>query len=129
MEVDKIQPLWRDSQGRDNPHLGWYNLGAILERFPQPSYEFLMIENERSSDSFSCSSTAPPYGITLDVSGEYPPWSGAGSGVFAFRHVLPRDTTLYRSQATANFLFIDTHVEVMTPSADITMDDRDYIRP
>jgi hypothetical protein len=45
----------------------------------------------------------------------------------AFRHTLPAtDVSLYQTQATAVFLYIDGHVDVMGPNEHINYKDRDY---
>jgi len=106
--------------------LSEYYLGTRLDIFPRYSYKFLVIENERASDEFACGDVGDGR-VTL-VAGDptYPPWSGSG-GVFAFRHLLPEDPALYQTMATANFLFIDSHVEVMTPMGQIQRADRTSI--
>jgi prepilin-type N-terminal cleavage/methylation domain-containing protein/prepilin-type processing-associated H-X9-DG protein len=114
----RVQHLWPGTT------LAEYYLGAPLDLFPQPSYKFLVIENERASDYFLCSSTAPPYNVTLGTGPDgYAPWASP-SGGFAFRHVKPDRPSLYQSRATANFLFVDCHVEVMNPMRKIL----DYYR-
>jgi prepilin-type processing-associated H-X9-DG protein len=111
LNVDPVreQPFW------GNNILDFYALGAPLEKFPQPSYKFLVAENERANDNFFTSNTGPPYSVDLTGPATgYPPWSGDG-GVWAFRHLRPPAVNMYKFQATANFAFIDCHVEVMNP--------------
>ena len=121
VDVAKVQPYW-------STHLGRYALGAILDKFTETGYKFLMVENERANDDFSTGNTAPPYSVTLGdpPTNAYPPWAGPG-GVFSFRHVLPRinssdyarQKAAYQKEATANFLFLDTHVATMNPTGRI----------
>ena len=97
--------------------LAWYHLGAMLDRFRNPSFQILALEGERASDE-----CAPiwPYRPIIDILGRdpaYPPWSSSG-GVFAYRHKL-----------TANFLFVDGHVEALTPEVNVNTRDRFYIEP
>ena len=102
----------------------YYTLGAVLARFPNPSQQFLVTESETGSDY--CSSRWPaaaPHRVTLGDSGDAPPWSGEG-GAFAFRHTLPANVPQYQGQATANFLFIDGHVQALSPNDKINADDR-----
>jgi prepilin-type N-terminal cleavage/methylation domain-containing protein/prepilin-type processing-associated H-X9-DG protein len=101
-----------------------YRLGAVLDQFPKSAYKFLAIENERASDWFTCGATASPYSVTLGTGPDgYPPWA-APNGIFAFRHVKPDRVAFYQSQATANFLFVDCHVETMNPMRKILDYDR-----
>jgi len=121
VDLSKIQPLYPGTTLID------YSLGARLERFPRASYTFLLIENERGADYFRTTLTAPPYSVPLIGPAEgYPAWSGPG-GNWAFRHVRPNTVALYQTQATANFAFLDTHVETMTPMGKILAKDRSAI--
>ena len=107
-----------------------YRLGAMLDSFPRASYKFLMIESESGgNDYFVCCKQSPPYGVALAMNGNVPPWAGESDGAWAFRHVLPSDTSLYQTQATGNFLFVDTHVETLTPMANIMAVDRTSLAP
>jgi len=81
-------------------------LGATVSMAPNPNAMFLVIENERSADTVSSSSTGDGK-ITVGTNPEYPPFAGP-SGVFAFRH-----------RMTANFLFFDGHTERLTPNDEI----------
>ncbi len=127
VDVNQIRSYWRALENLEQKQIVAYSLGAMLDRFPDPTYQFLFIENERPADTFVCTATSPPYTVLLDSGSAYPPWSGAGTGVFAFRHMLPRDPVLYQTQAIANFVFLDSHVEALTPMDDITNDARDAI--
>jgi prepilin-type N-terminal cleavage/methylation domain-containing protein/prepilin-type processing-associated H-X9-DG protein len=91
-----------------------YALGANLSLFPNPSGQFLASEGERANDDCPWGNASPPFGVTLGTGGGYPPWA-SDDGQFAFRHLLPRDTILYPSQARGSYLFIDGHVEALGP--------------
>jgi prepilin-type N-terminal cleavage/methylation domain-containing protein len=107
----------------------YYRLGPQMEKFPRPNYEFLVTEAEAGWE-YARGDTANP-DIKLGSWGpanSYPPWRDSTNGSnFSFRHTLPpTDTSLYQSQATAVFLFIDGHVEVMSPGPTINRRDRFY---
>jgi len=115
-----VQPLWCDFV----PWWEYYTLGPILEQFPCPTEQFLITESEAATDYCSARWPAtPPHTIPLGDEPSAPPWSGIGA-MFAFRHVLPWDPALYQSQATANFLYIDGHVNCLTPNNKINAIDR-----
>jgi prepilin-type N-terminal cleavage/methylation domain-containing protein/prepilin-type processing-associated H-X9-DG protein len=103
-----------------------YGLGPRIELFPRPTYEFLVVETEAGWEYWHARTDAQ---IKLGVA--TPPWMdtvppvGAGD-MLAFRHTLPPDITLYQQQATANFLFIDGHVEYMNATGHINYRDRSY---
>jgi prepilin-type processing-associated H-X9-DG protein len=99
----------------------YYCLGALIEKFPRPGYQFLLTEGEVASDDYSGIWPYDP--IVLNASSGIPAWSGQG-GWYAFRHVLPREASLYQTQATANFLYIDGHVNYMTANNPINCVDR-----
>ena len=108
------------------PPPGWdfYVLGAQLSNFPQPKYQFAMWESHCGSDFTSWRWGEPSY-ITLDAAGSTaPPWCSASYGWMAFRHVLPKDPRQWQTQATGNFLFIDSHVEYLRPPDPINLPDR-----
>jgi len=93
-----------------NGDLNGYALGARLERFRTPSELYLLLETEAGDDSFG----AMPGALYQND----PPWlfrPNAGGYGFSYRHVLPADESLYKTGATANFLYLDAHVEVHTP--------------
>jgi prepilin-type N-terminal cleavage/methylation domain-containing protein/prepilin-type processing-associated H-X9-DG protein len=104
--------------------LEFYYLGADLGNFPRSAYKMLLIENERAGgDGFLPDNPDPATGGVALAPATYPPWSGVG-GAPSFRHVRPRDPRMYRTQATSNFLFVDTHVESLNPTARIQSLDR-----
>jgi prepilin-type processing-associated H-X9-DG protein len=90
-------------------------LGVVLQRFPDPSYQFLVSEGERGNDQCPGGVSSPPYGVTLNDDPAQPPWASL-SGQAAFRHLLPPDQDLYQQQARANYLFIDGHVDNFGPN-------------
>jgi prepilin-type N-terminal cleavage/methylation domain-containing protein/prepilin-type processing-associated H-X9-DG protein len=77
-----------------------YWLGARIERFDNPAATTLIRETEAGG---SYGREKFPYDvIALDNDPSYPAWAGQ-FGLFSFRHNL-----------TANMLFVDGHVEVIT---------------
>jgi prepilin-type N-terminal cleavage/methylation domain-containing protein len=99
----------------------WYSLGPLIEKVPLPSYQFALIESENGSDA-----AFAEWGATLGYDtpitlGIDPPWGGGAGGghAYAFRHTLPADVTLYPTQATAVFPYIDGHVNYMGPKDEI----------
>jgi prepilin-type N-terminal cleavage/methylation domain-containing protein len=101
--------------------LAQYSLGAMLERFPRPGQQFLMVEGEQSNDTVFGTGS---FGAQVPLPGA-PPWCSADNNrTYAFRHVLPRDVSLYQTQATAIFPFLDGHVEVLGPMAQINTSSR-----
>ncbi|HUU98832.1 MAG TPA: prepilin-type N-terminal cleavage/methylation domain-containing protein [Phycisphaerae bacterium] len=97
VDLREIQPYWYPQP------LEYYFLGARWEKFVRPGEQILLIENERGSDECKAFWPYAPLRDTLGTDWAYPPWSCSG-GVFAFRHLL-----------TANYLFVDGHVETHTP--------------
>jgi prepilin-type processing-associated H-X9-DG protein len=75
----------------------WYYLGAQLTRFSKPSVTYMAIEGGHADDKLFYKSTVHPEDATPES-----PYS-SGTDWFAFRH----------PNLTANFLFIDGHVETM----------------
>ena len=122
IEVAEVQYLW-------STQLASYKLGAMLDAFPEPSHKFLMVESESSNTYFLCCKKSPPYGVRVATYGNVPSWAGEYGGAWAFRHVLPHDVRLYQTQATGNFLFVDCHVETLTPNANIQAVDRTSLAP
>ncbi len=114
-----VQPLPDDFV----PYWEWYGLGPLIEQFRFPSEKFMLVEAEVNSDDFTGIWPYNPTTVALDTTGTICPWAG-WSGWYAFRHVLPRDPSLYQSQATANFLFIDGHVTTMGPNEKINAAER-----
>jgi prepilin-type N-terminal cleavage/methylation domain-containing protein/prepilin-type processing-associated H-X9-DG protein len=107
-----------------------YGLGPIMERFPRTNYEFMVTEMEAG---WEYGSAAWPYAdMKLGVWSSstwtpvIPPWcdSGPSAAQFAFRHTLPPDLSLYQEQASANFLYIDGHVNCMNTNSTINTTER-----
>ncbi|HUT59825.1 MAG TPA: prepilin-type N-terminal cleavage/methylation domain-containing protein [Phycisphaerae bacterium] len=99
--------------------LNGYALGVRMFLFRSPSTQYLLLEAEAGNDVFGA--------MTGTIQMGNPSWVGKPSGGgygFAYRHVLPMDTDLYRAQATGNFLFVDGHVEIHTPLETINTLDR-----
>jgi len=100
--------------------LGKYYLGARVEMFRRPATQYLMLETEAGNDVFGAMTGAIQFGVP-------PLWLGkpAGGGYgFAYRHVLPRDPALYRTQATGTFLYMDAHVEIRNAPGTVNTVDR-----
>ena len=98
-----------------------YSLGAKMDRFREPGKQYLLLESEAGNDVFGAETG------TIQFSQPLAPWWGLpsdGGYGFAYRHVLPLDETLYSTQATGNFLFVDGHVETFTPPETINTIDR-----
>lgn len=82
-------------------------LGAKVSKFKSASKKFLVVEQEDTTNTFQAKH---PYNDTSWHLGDKPgkpPWSGH-DGAFAFRHGRP-------GYEQANALFIDGHVETLTP--------------
>ena len=120
------------------PGYDLYTLGSTLYDFPTPSWQIMTWECHAGGDESwpyrsGSGEQITLWGATPGALG--PPWCSHqdsqdnNGGVWAFRHVLPADVSLYQTQATANFLFIDAHVEIMNPTAPINRPDRAYFRP
>lgn len=129
-ESDRLSPYQGSAQAGpygkmvEPPPGGWsfYTLGPPIWKFPQPSYQFLRWEGQKSTDFTGWRwgmPASPPLGDTYG----YAPYT-AGYGHFAFRHVLPRDESLYQTQASAIYLFIDSHAEILRPTDRINVKDR-----
>ena len=106
----------------------YYGLGVRLERFSRPDHKFMVLESEVASDDISAFSPYDPLVLNDPLRGmaygyPLPAWT-AYHGWFAFRHVLPSDPAQYQAQATANFLYIDGHVNYMTANERINVPDR-----
>ena len=104
-----------------------YTLGTPLLDFPQPSWQFLMWESHTGTDytgtyRWGDPETLPLYGTLGDTS--YPPWVSYPYGYWSYRHVLPPSISQYQTAATANVLFIDSHVEIINPSVPVNRADR-----
>ncbi|HUT59606.1 MAG TPA: prepilin-type N-terminal cleavage/methylation domain-containing protein [Phycisphaerae bacterium] len=107
----------------------YYGLGPPMGKFTNPDYQFLVIETEAGWE-YSHGSWPHDGRVVLgDYTPPQPAWSGRG-GAFAFRHVLPIDEALYQDQATACFLYIDGHVNIMTANEQINLKNRfDFNEP
>jgi len=105
-----------------------YALGARMDMFLQPSYQFLVVEGEKGSDYVGAIWPASaPHRATLGDDSGKPPWSGC-RGTFAFRHLKGNERSMYVQRATANVLYFDGHVEVIRPNDRLNAYDRFNIR-
>jgi hypothetical protein len=124
-----IQPMYTAMDKAYNTcywRLAWYNLGAKLSKFSNPSYTYMLIEAD-GWGSFSGSTTwaanppgtvinANPAGTRIEGPGGEPPWDGSPGGpgdFYGFRHTRPAEFGRYQAKVTACFTFLDGHVEVM----------------
>lgn len=91
-----------------------YWLGTKVSKFSQSSTKFLLIESERDNDNANYSF---PYNDTAWSVGDspfYPVWSGKAGG-FAFRH---------SGYKRMNVLFVDGHVEALSPKDEFNTKNR-----
>jgi prepilin-type N-terminal cleavage/methylation domain-containing protein/prepilin-type processing-associated H-X9-DG protein len=106
----------------------YYCLGAVLADFPRPAEQFLCLESYYGNDvAYAIWPFEPQARVSLPSNtANRPPYVDTVNtgGIFSFRHVLPRDTSLYQMQATANFLFVDGHVEILFPTAKLNTVER-----
>lgn len=106
----------------------YYCLGAVLADFPRPAEQFLCLESYYGNDvAWAIWPYEPGCRVSLPniVDTTIPPYVDKNTGqIFSFRHVLPRDTSLYQMQASANFLFVDGHVEILYPTAKLNTVER-----
>ena len=111
-DIDRANARLREVHS--NYYFKYYYLGAILDRFPRASEKILVREGERGGDV--CSARWPYY-VPWERLGDNPSFGEwcAGGGQFSFRHVRGNDPAMYKYRATANFLFVDGHVETFTP--------------
>jgi len=116
-------------------HAGYYfqyfYLGAALEKFRHTGEVVLVEENERGADY--CSARWPYSTIESMLRGnrggyQYPPWS-SDSGMFAYRHLRGNDVSMYPERATANYLFLDGHVETHSPQTNFNTKEHFDINP
>ena len=98
----QIPPGFNDGVNHDQVA---YYLGAKLNRFAPEGNKYMIVENERSADSYAGSSTN---GVAVGTDPAFPAWAGPG-GRLAFRH---------NGRKIANFLFIDGHCESMKATDD-----------
>jgi prepilin-type N-terminal cleavage/methylation domain-containing protein len=101
------------------PEWSFYSLGAQMDKFSHPGTQFMLCESEYANDTMWSNDNKP---IVLATGSSTPPWAGP-AGNFAFRHVLPSDPSLYQTQATGNFIYMDGHLSCLGPSARIAYDD------
>jgi prepilin-type N-terminal cleavage/methylation domain-containing protein len=136
VDPQRVQYLFNTYWGTTSYGLGNYHLGALLENFKRPSYSYLLIESEHANPTIGSGWPFSPANATINASqssyGDLPPW-GAGIGgtgdFYGFRHVLPRDLTLYQTQATACFAFVDGHVQIVSANMDLNGKERFNIVP
>lgn len=106
--------------------INYYRLGAKLSKVRAPSEKFLILESERSTASagvkFPEGDTAASWYVgdyTNHPTTPRPFWSGA-YGMFSFRH---------GKYSRMNVLFVDGHIETLTPQSHLNWNDRFRIVP
>lgn len=98
------------------PEYDRFYLGAKVNLFKKPSYQYLLFETEKADDTLFAKH---PWVYTLADNPSYPAYSGY-SGWFSFRH----------PGKTSNPLFFDNHVENLSyAQADCMNKERWYIDP
>ncbi len=115
-------------------YYGDYALGARQEIFARPDYKFMVFESEYGTEAIQLNTDVNKsfWGLTGTASGAVelnysnritpssPPWTGsAGSTfypIFAFRHNLATDQTLWQTSAQATAMFVDGHVGIIGPN-------------
>jgi prepilin-type N-terminal cleavage/methylation domain-containing protein len=100
-----IRYLYPDRQAP----ITWYALGGAIDRFKRPGFAFMLIETEYGNDTFHNVIDPNPLYADNQVPGYA---TVSGDGGLAFRHTLPPDKSLYQSQATGVFVYMDGHVTV-----------------
>lgn len=108
------------------PHSKVYtmHIGAPISMARRPAVMFLVSENERGNDYADGGAAAPGYPQIPHNNTASVPWANASDNTWAFRHsggVLAKsyDDPNWQSW-TANFLFVDGHVERLGPRDEIT---------
>jgi prepilin-type processing-associated H-X9-DG protein/prepilin-type N-terminal cleavage/methylation domain-containing protein len=88
-----------------------YWLGSKMSKFKNTSRKFMIVEHERASDSVSASFPYNDLPTTWFLGDDpiYPKYAG-DNGNYAFRH---------NGQRIMNVLFVDGHVEGLTPKSEI----------
>jgi prepilin-type N-terminal cleavage/methylation domain-containing protein len=137
LEVDhsKVQYLYNQYWGTTSFGLVEYHLGALVERFPRPSYTYLIFESDYNGLTVGNAwPFTPSYAImNAGTDACTAPWAArVGSSVpnfFSFRHTLPPDFAMYQTLATACAVFVDSHIEIITPNQDVGTAGRFLIEP
>jgi len=128
-DMSRLNALLREDHS--SYYFKYYYLGAPLERFKHTGEVVLVEENERGTDY--CSARWPyqsPASMLRANRGgyQYPPWSST-EGMFAYRHLKGNDVEMYPVRATANYLFLDGHVETHTPQKHLNTKEHFNIDP
>jgi prepilin-type N-terminal cleavage/methylation domain-containing protein/prepilin-type processing-associated H-X9-DG protein len=92
-----------------------YWLGALVSRFRDAGSTILVRESESSADYAYQGGAPATFG--LNDSPAFPPWAAQG-GRYAFRHKM-----------IGNFLFMDGHVEGVSPSRGVEMNQKERYDP
>ncbi|HUT61735.1 MAG TPA: prepilin-type N-terminal cleavage/methylation domain-containing protein [Phycisphaerae bacterium] len=95
-----------------HPSYDKYYLGTRQETFANPGETYLVWDSERGSD-YSWGGTSGTVRVNQDYN--RPPWTG-DSGVWSFRHMVPRDKRLYQTKVRGGVLFLDGHAGILNPN-------------
>jgi prepilin-type N-terminal cleavage/methylation domain-containing protein len=106
----------------------FYAVGRPIQDFPRASYKFMVWECQNSAgdemygprNEYANQSPVPLY----PPGQAYAPWTSNPYGTYSFRHMVPSDPALYQGMVTADFLFIDAHVEGLRSVDHVNYDDR-----
>ncbi len=98
-------------------------IGAPISMATRPNVMFLVSENERTNDYADGNAAAPGYPSIPHNNPESVPWAHAPDNTWAFRHSGGVNATGYDDPSwqswTANFLFVDGHIERLGPRDEI----------
>jgi len=118
------------------PGYALYTLGVMIEDVQTPSFKIMMWESCAGTDYTTYRNNLPtttnvPLQLLLNAgpSQGMPAYGSDPYAYHSFRHVLPRDISLYPTQATSNYLFIDGHVEILRPTDRINVPERFEFKP
>ena len=94
----------------------YYRLGSKVSKFKVPSRKFLIVEQEDTGDYYQAKY---PYNDKYDTwhlgdNSSFPSYAGH-DGAFSFRHGS-------KGNERGNFLFVDGHVEPLTPRDEMNVD-------
>jgi len=106
----------------------FYAVGRPIQDFPRASWKFMVWECQNSAGDemygprYEYANQSP---VPLYPPGQaYAPWTSNPYGTYCFRHMVPREASLYPGMVMANFLFIDAHVESLRPVDHVNYTDR-----
>jgi prepilin-type N-terminal cleavage/methylation domain-containing protein len=107
---------WREYWGQSFGFRNYF-LGMLVEKWARPYTQFLVIETEYQNDN-TFQYPVPSGGHPIVNTG-MPAWCSTQGRNMGFRHCLPPDPTLYQTQATAIFSYMDGHVAIVYPNMNL----------